>query len=124
MSSDPYRDTELTDAEAEQLEKMRAKHTALPWEVSNWRICAMNVPNGCKVICDTANNKATRTEENAANAAFIVRAVNAHYEMVAACQAIADAAAQANSCEQLGGLVSARLGAIHAAIAKATGGTE
>ncbi len=70
------------------METERTPHTPTPWDASNWRICAnVRGPRAIKVICDTANNKATRTDENAANAAFIVKACNSHDALLEACLA-------------------------------------
>ena len=56
-------------------------HTPGPWDANRWRVCAE--PNGkIEVICDTANNKETRNEENAANARLIAAAP----ELLAACE--------------------------------------
>ena len=53
------------------------KLTAAPWAIGcgGWRVGAWK--NNCKVICDTGTSKASRNEENAANAAFIALARNA-----------------------------------------------
>jgi hypothetical protein len=60
-----------------------SKHTPGPWDASRWRVCAE--PGGnIKVICDTANNKASRTEENAANARLIAAAP----DLLAACRSL------------------------------------
>ena len=71
----------------------KAAHTPGPWAAKNWRICA-NFEDGnplpIKVICDTAHNKEMRTEENEANAEFIVRACNAHDEFVQAAEHAVD----------------------------------
>lgn len=50
-----------------------SKHTPGPWKVSGWRVCAFP-ERGIKVICDTANNNATRNDENASNARLIAAA--------------------------------------------------
>lgn len=50
-------------------------HTPGPWQSNNWRVC--NTPSETvpiKVICDTANNKRSRTPENEANARLIAAA--------------------------------------------------
>lgn len=49
------------------------KHTPGPWEASQWRVCH-SVGGDIGVICDTANNAKTRTEENMANAKLIAAA--------------------------------------------------
>lgn len=52
------------------------KFTPGPWEASRWRVCTHIKVGGppIKVICDTANNAATRNDENAANARLIAAA--------------------------------------------------
>lgn len=57
------------------------KHTPGPWEASQWRVCH-SVGGDIGVICDTANNAKTRTEENMANAKLIAAAP----ELLEACQ--------------------------------------
>lgn len=50
-------------------------HTPGPWEASQWRVCAgLGEGQRISVVCDTANNKASRTAENAANAKLIAAA--------------------------------------------------
>lgn len=63
-------------------------HTPGPWQAKDYRVCGFR--NGrIKVICDTANNLKTRTEENAANAALIAAAP----EMLAALRHLVAASA-------------------------------
>ncbi len=60
------------------------KATPGPWGAKGFRVCA-NVNPGdppIKVICDTANNKASRNPENAANARLIAAAP----DLLAACE--------------------------------------
>lgn len=57
---------------------MKAKHTPTPWTAS---VDAVFKDNDCICIVDTDNATAKVIE---ANAAFIVRAVNSHYAMLAA----------------------------------------
>ncbi len=47
------------------------KHTPGPWTATRWRVCA---EEPFRYITDTANNKASRTEENEANARLIAAA--------------------------------------------------
>ncbi len=47
-----------------------------PWEAKDWRVCSFPI-KGIAVVCDTANNQASRNDENKANAAFIAMARNA-----------------------------------------------
>lgn len=50
-------------------------HTPGPWDASGWRVCAgLGKGERISVICDTANNKASRTEENRDNARLIAAA--------------------------------------------------
>ncbi len=58
-----------------------SKHTPGPWSAKDWRVCSGIDIDGnlipgrtCSVICDTANNKASRTSENKANAKLIAAA--------------------------------------------------
>lgn len=48
-------------------------YTPGPWSAKDWRVCH-SVDGDIGVICDTANNKATRTAENMANAKLIAAA--------------------------------------------------
>ena len=62
------------------------KFTKGPWEWNgSYRVCA-NVASDITVICDTANNKASRTEEACANA----RLIGAAPAMFAALRMIVD----------------------------------
>lgn len=55
-----------------------SKLTPAPWEATRWRVCAgIGEGERIEVVCDTANNKETRTEANALKAAFIALARNA-----------------------------------------------
>jgi hypothetical protein len=54
---------------------MTAKHTPGPWESNDYRVCGRLGKNErITVVCDTAHNQATRTEENRANARLIAAA--------------------------------------------------
>lgn len=89
-----------------------SKATPGPWESSGCRVCAGVGGPDIKVICDTANNKATRTPENAANAALIAAAP----ELLAACKQMS--ASLNGSPGDIEG-ISAAHQALDAAIAKA-----
>lgn len=54
-----------------------------PWEASGWRVCH-SLGGKIGVVCDTANNAKSRTEENKANARLIAAAP----DLLAACQAV------------------------------------
>ena len=54
-----------------------SEHTKEPWHLKDWRIVNDYLHHPIRVICDIATNKASRTEENQANAARIVACVNA-----------------------------------------------
>lgn len=84
------------------------KHTKEPWYSKQWRIVSIKEDGTLRAyICDTANNTATRTPENEANAHRIVACVNAmagvsdpaalvasHAELVRACERAADSSNQ------------------------------
>jgi hypothetical protein len=63
-----------------------AKFTPGPWSAKDWRICRNVVGDatGFRFICDTATNKESRNDENAANAKLIAAAP----DLLAACQEI------------------------------------
>lgn len=65
-----------------------SKHTPGPWEAKGWRVCANLAEGGppLTVICDTANNKASRTPENEANARLIAAAP----DLLVACKMLVD----------------------------------
>jgi hypothetical protein len=103
-------------------------HTSGPWEIaagSPYRIVRVvrSIRRADAVathICDTANNKQTRTPEAEANARFIVRACNAHEELIAALKGLMrlfDRAYVAQPEDE-------EYRAACAAIAKAKGGAE
>jgi len=70
----------------EQLEKLveaRKKATAGEWGSRDWRICAsIDDPSKFQYICDTANNKTTRTIQNKDNATFIALAGSTNIQAI------------------------------------------
>lgn len=99
-----------------------SKFTPGPWDAKKWRVCAGIEPGQhIKVICDTATNNKTRTEENAANARLIAAAP----DLLAACKEalqMCDEAYQATGYVKIASTSEQRL-RLEAAIAKATGAT-
>jgi hypothetical protein len=67
-------DGKLAEPCAEVNGVSETKHTLGPWASCNFRVTS-NPANGLRrYICDTANNRATRTPENEANARLIAAA--------------------------------------------------
>lgn len=65
-----------------------APHTAVPWESDGLNI--HESASSHRVLATTCGDLIeTKKEESDANAAFIVRAVNSHADLLAACQAFA-----------------------------------
>lgn len=67
------------------------KHTALPWRIG------VRQPDSCKFIYDAKGGEVANcdmltnfADDNLANAAFIVRACNAHDELVAVIEALGE----------------------------------
>lgn len=83
-----------------------AGHTPKPWEQKDWMVS--NYPAvPLKVICYTANNQKSRTDENLANA----RLISAAPDLFEACKAFLYGQAEPRECEAM----------MRAAIAKAEG---
>lgn len=74
----------IDPAVLDELERLEKAATVGPWEASDWRICHHVNTGRIGVICDTANNKKTRTEENQANAALIAAMRNELPSLIAA----------------------------------------
>lgn len=63
------------------------KHTPTPWELninSRYPIYSQHTREDVRHICSIVQNETTTAEEKDANLEFIVRACNAHDELVAA----------------------------------------
>lgn len=100
-------------------------HSDLPWVVEQDYVSAMIPgcrPNGEIIICchPTAENHRCSVP-NVANATFLVRACNAHYGLVAACEEAADWMDMYEENEDRG-LTIDLTQRLRAAIAKAEGG--
>jgi hypothetical protein len=99
------------------------KHTELPWEVAHYED---GILEGVNFIRSTANphpictiiNGGELPEVVAANAAFIVRACNSHYELLEACKAMLDQLSLGRDLSE--GAYADMLTRARAAIAKGT----
>lgn len=74
-------------------QKHSPKHASIPWEVAHYEGCLLE---GVNVIRQVSSKKdictlGLPTEEDEANGAFIVRAVNSHDELLHACKVALDA---------------------------------
>lgn len=80
-------------------------HTELPWQIgskSGFPVILgasyeVATPSFCGVNYGTLKSDAAKTEEILANAAFIVRAVNSHYQLLEALKAVMSEAKDANA---------------------------
>jgi len=74
---------------------MTTKHTPLPWETTHDLNDTFNTQiwnSGTETLiadCDMLNGQSAKTSQ--ANAAFIVKAVNCHYELLEALKMVRDA---------------------------------
>lgn len=70
------------------------KHTPLPWEyrAASRGITTTMQQGAYSVICRMAESAGINAEERAANAAFIVKAVNSHQALVDALEALMECA--------------------------------
>lgn len=103
--------------------KTETKHTTLPW--INDPLQPTIWANGGEIKIATIddlpriNGKSQWIEEQA-NAAFIIRACNSHYELLQACKAAIADANQTGCSENLAVIHTATIRQCMAAIAKAT----
>jgi hypothetical protein len=103
------------------------KHTPTPWIVTNgvqiWRDghSSLASPRICSLANAAQPVEQLTAEEMAANAAFIVRAVNAHEELVAAARALLDRLDDITTDAFSKGGEAVEREALRAALAKAEG---
>jgi hypothetical protein len=97
------------------------KHTPTPWHVGSKVPNYIYARDGLDIIaqCDSAN-ESTRAEENA-NAAHIVRCVNAHDALIAALEGAIIAMERMNDASDEGGLLGHEYDACCAALKLAKG---
>lgn len=95
----------------------KAQHTTTPWFVNVWTTGRRTVEANTIVICEVHNTH----EGNAANAEHIVRAVNCHEDLLAAC--INAEHALIERARDLPGVWNGSLAQLQTAISKAEGRT-
>jgi len=105
-----------------------AEHTALPWTVDekHLAIYGPEVQGTCLADChrsDSGHMNTPTNTEGAANAAFIVRAVNCHDDLLVACEAVLALGFFGHFTEEayIEQFIEPVVSQLHAAITKAKG---
>jgi hypothetical protein len=100
-----------------------AKHTPGPWQDNDAGLIYGQVSGDddeAPFVCDVCNSAPEYTEQERANAAFIIRACNSHQVMLALLEGISRIWSEAEGGNEVMDHLEQRLGAIRHVIAKAT----
>jgi hypothetical protein len=79
--------------------KIKASHTPTPWRLSTGDSHSIVREEGGLIVCVSAGSS-SENDEALANAAFIVRAINAHYESLEVLKRIAEFLTAGGSLEE------------------------